>query len=83
MTEVPRFRFPKNDEMLGYYSLDFPYRCLSENENLQVKVYYESYSYATQSFNGGNLLNNVDSAHRPAANPVPFSNTEDNRWCVL
>ena len=30
-----------------------------------------------------NLLNRVDSVHRPAANPVPISNTEDNRWCVL
>ncbi len=39
---------------VGYYSLDFPYRCLSVNEALQVKVYYESYSSAIQSFNGGN-----------------------------
>lgn len=39
---------------IGYYSFDFPYRCLSADEALQVKVYYESYSSAAQSFNGVN-----------------------------
>ncbi len=28
----------------GYYSFDFPYRCILNNEELQVSVYYESYS---------------------------------------
>ena len=39
----------------GYYSFDFPYACISGNEELQVNVYYEGYS-SLQSFNQANNL---------------------------
>lgn len=37
----------------GYYSFDFPYRCISDNEAIKITVYYEGYS-SLQSFNAGN-----------------------------
>jgi hypothetical protein len=39
---------------VGYYSFDFSYRCISNDESMQAIVYYESYSSAVQPFNGGN-----------------------------
>ena len=38
----------------GYYSFDFPYSCVLDNEALQASVYYESYSSLSKSFNAGN-----------------------------
>ena len=38
----------------GYYSFDFPYRCLLGDEAVKASLYYESYSSAVQSSNGGN-----------------------------
>jgi hypothetical protein len=38
----------------GYYSFDFPYSCVLDNEALQASVYYESYSSSSKSFNAGN-----------------------------
>jgi hypothetical protein len=38
---------------MGYYSFDFPYRCISA-ESVQASVYYESYSSVVQSFSSGN-----------------------------
>ncbi|MCL5107097.1 MAG: hypothetical protein M1322_03240 [Candidatus Parvarchaeota archaeon] len=50
----------------GYYSFSVQYRCILNDEAVNAKIYYQTYSSASQSLNGGNdffskLISNTQS----------------------
>lgn len=43
----------------GYYSFNFPYRCITDNEEMQLSVYYESYSSMEYVNPGNNFFSSL------------------------